>query len=121
MNHSCEPTTTSIGTLMEIARRDIQPGEELTCEYGLAYVTEGFDCACGAPTCRGTLVPTDLQAVWRRWDEEATAAFAWALGVAQPVLAAARTVGPGAWITQAIVEQRHVELPSWAQGVPGGA
>ena len=41
MNHSCEPTTTSIGTLMEIARRDIQPGEELTCEYGLAYVTEG--------------------------------------------------------------------------------
>lgn len=119
MNHSCEPSTTSVGTLMEIARRDIQPGEELTCEYGLAHVTEAFECRCGAPSCRGTLQPTNLPAVWQRWDREMAEAFAWSLTVPQPVLAAARTTGPGAWIVQAILERRSVALPSWSEGVPG--
>lgn len=121
MNHSCEPSTTSVGTLMEIARRDIQPGEELTCEYGLAHVIEAFECRCGAPSCRGALQPTDLPAVWQRWDQEMAAAFGWALDVPQPVLAAARTTGPGAWLVQAILEKRRVTLPSWSEGVPGGA
>lgn len=121
MNHSCAPSTTSIGTLLEVARRDIAPGEELTCEYGLAHVIEGFACTCGAPTCRGTLVPDDVPAMWRRWDEEAAEAFAWALTVPQPVLAAARSDGPGAWIVQAILERRSIALPSWALGVPGGS
>lgn len=121
MNHSCEPSTTSVGTLMEIARREIQPGEELTCEYGLAHVTESFECRCGAPSCRGALQPTDLPAVWQRWDREMAEAFGWALEVPQPVLAAARMgVGPGAWIVQAILEKRRVTLPSWSEGVPGG-
>lgn len=120
MNHSCDPSTTSIGTLMEIARRDIQPGEELTCEYGLAHVVEGFECRCGAPNCRGALQPSDLPAVWKRWDQESADAFGWALGVEQPVLAAARSTGPGAWIVQAIRERRSIALPSWADGVPGG-
>jgi hypothetical protein len=120
MNHSCEPTTTSLGTLMEIARREIQPGEELTCEYGLAHVVEGFECRCGAPTCRGALEPSDLPAVWQRWDRETADAFAWSLGVEQPLLSAARSTGPGAWIVQAIRERRPVTLPSWADGAPGG-
>jgi hypothetical protein len=119
MNHSCEPSTTSIGTLMEIARRDIEPGEQLTCEYGLAHVTEAFECSCGAPSCRGTLLPTSSPEVWSRWDRESAEALAWALTVEQPVLAAARTTGPGAWIVQAILERRPVELPSWADTVPG--
>jgi hypothetical protein len=37
------------------------------------------------------------------------------------VLEAARATGPGAWIVQAILERRSIELPSWAHGVPGGA
>lgn len=126
MNHSCEPSTTSIGTLMEIARRDIQAGEELTCEYGLAYVVEGFECRCGAPSCRRLLQPTDQQAVWQRWDREATDAFAWALTVEQPVLAARPPRGDGIisaadGIVRAIRERRSIALPSWADGVPGGA
>lgn len=121
MNHACEPTTTSIGTLLEIARRDIQQGEQLTCEYGLAHVVEGFTCACGAPSCRGKLLPTNIEDVWRRWDREAAEALRWALTVEQPVLGAARAAGPGAWIIQAIVDRRAITLPSWADGVPGGA
>jgi uncharacterized protein len=119
MNHSCEPSTTSIGTLMEIARRDIQAGEELTCEYGLAHVVEAFECRCGAPGCRRVLQRAEMPAVWKRWDQESADAFAWALTVPQPVLAAARTSGPGAWLVQAILERRPVTLPSWADGVPG--
>ncbi|MFV8753699.1 SET domain-containing protein [Nannocystaceae bacterium ST9] len=121
MNHSCEPSATSIGTLMEIARRDIHPGDQLTCEYGLAHVIEGFECTCGAPNCRGKLLPTDMPEVWRRWDREAAEAFALALKVEQPVLAAARATGSGAWIVEAIRERRAIELPSWSEGVPGGA
>lgn len=119
MNHSCDPSTTSIGTLMEIARRDIGVDEELTCEYGLDYVVEGFACTCGAPACRGGLMPTDAPTVWRRWDEEAAEAMRWAITVPQPVLDAAQDEGPGAWIVQAIRERRSIALPSWADGVPG--
>lgn len=121
MNHSCDPSTTSIGTSIEIARRDIAIGEQLTCEYGLAYVTEAFACTCGAANCRGELLPTDLPEVWRRWDREAAEAFALALTVPQPVLAAARMTGAGVVIVKAILEQRMIQLPSWADGVPGGA
>jgi hypothetical protein len=119
MNHSCEPSTASIGTLMEIARHDIEPGEQLTCEYGLAHVIEGFECNCSAPSCRGTLLATHLPEVWSRWDRESAEAIAWALTVEQPVLTAARSSGPGAWIVQAILERRPVTLPSWADSVPG--
>lgn len=119
MNHSCEPSTTSIGTLMEIARRDILPGEQLTCEYGLAHVTEAFTCTCGAPSCRGTLLPTAPPEVWSRWDRESAEALGWALTVTQPVLEAARSSGPGAWIVEAIRERRSVTLPSWADAVAG--
>jgi uncharacterized protein len=119
MNHSCDPSTTSIGTMMEIARRDIAVDEELTCEYGLDYVTAGFECHCGAPGCRGGLMPTDAPAVWRRWDAEAAQAMRWAITVPQPVLEAAGVDGPGAWIVHAIRERRSITLPSWADGVPG--
>lgn len=121
MNHSCDPSATSVGTLMEIANRDLAPGDELTCEYGAAHVPERFDCACGSPHCRGGVVVDDLPALWARWDRESADALAWALTVEQPVLAAARPDDPGAWIVRAILERRPVKLPSWAESVPGGA
>jgi len=118
INHSCEPTTAGVGTVLEIARRDIQPGEELTCEYG-ELVVERFECACGTPSCRGMRGMKAPHELSRRWDRDASEAFAWALMVPQPVLAAARAVGPGAWIAEAIGERRHVDLPSWADNAPG--
>lgn len=60
MNHSCEPTTTSIGTLCDVALRDIQPGEQLTCEYAMLNLTESVTCHCGSKTCRGTIAANDL-------------------------------------------------------------
>ena len=42
---------------MFLARTEIKPGQELTYDYRFAE-EEGeakVECACGAPTCRGTL------------------------------------------------------------------
>lgn len=121
MNHSCDPTTTSIGTLMEVARRDLRPGDPLTCEYGIDYITAPFACSCGAPCCRGTLVPEDPTAQRRRWDAESQAAFAAALCVPQPLLGAACPKDPGRDIVDALLERRPMKLPSWSDGPPGGA
>jgi hypothetical protein len=118
MNHACDASTVSVGTLLEIARRDLLPGEHITCEYGLAHTIEPFACTCGAPGCRGTLEPADPRATWERWDREAREAFAWALTVPQPALAAADTEGPGAFIVRALVARRPIALPSWHDGVP---
>jgi hypothetical protein len=121
MNHACEPSLTSVGTLMEVANRDLAPGDELTCEYGAAFVPERFECACGSPRCRGGIVVDDLPALWDRWDRESAEALALAMTVEQPLLSAVRSDDPGAWIVQAIAERRPVTLPSWALGAPGGA
>ncbi len=121
MNHACEPSLTSVGTLMEIANRDLAPGEQLTCEYGAAHVPERFACACGSPRCRGGIVDTDLPALWARWDRETADALAWAITVEQPLLGAVRDDDPGAWIVHAILARRPVAVPSWAEGPPGGA
>jgi hypothetical protein len=120
MNHACDPSTTSVGTLMEIARRDLAPGDALTCEYGLDYITAAFPCACGSAGCRGTLVPEDAAAQRRRWDLESQAAFDAALRVEQPVLAAASADDPGRFIIDAILARRPMRLPSWLEGTPGG-
>ena len=121
INHACEPSLAYDAAGDVVAGRELRAGDELTCEYGAAHVPERFDCACGAPTCRGGIVVDDLPGLFARWDRESAEALAWALTVDQPVLAAASPHDPGAWIVQAILERRPVALPSWADSVPGGA
>ena len=68
MNHSCDPNTSDIDNTDELfenkyivtpfkirALRDINIGEELTCNY-LSYDTDGFlipsfECNCGSSNC----------------------------------------------------------------------
>ncbi|MFW5772318.1 MAG: SET domain-containing protein [Phototrophicaceae bacterium] len=72
INHSCDPNTyvrTLDGTRIVIARRAIQPHEEITYDY--AINGEGgvpWDCHCGSSRCRGAetwadyfKLPRDLQ------------------------------------------------------------
>jgi SET domain-containing protein len=66
INHSCDPNCESVeeGDRIFIeAKKSIEPGEELVYDY--AYIVKGrltkedkefYKCACGAPTCRGTIV-----------------------------------------------------------------
>lgn len=112
MNHSCQPSSRSVGAAFEIAIRDIQPGEQLTCEYGTLNMTGGFACACGAPGCRGSVSATDLVTLWGEWDREAAQAFRWALDVPQPLLPYALLSPADRMLADALREGREVPLPS---------
>ncbi len=66
INHSCEPnceTDVVDGRVFVKALRDLMPGEELFYDYGLvidarytAKLKKEFECRCGAPSCRGTML-----------------------------------------------------------------
>jgi hypothetical protein len=121
MNHSCAPSCTSVGTLMEIAARDLAPGDELTCEYGLGFFIHGFTCTCGAPNCRGDARgPAGLED-WARWDRSAEAAWRAAQGVDQPLVAALTPGQAGAWLIEALRDRRAIALPSWVAGASAEA
>jgi SET domain-containing protein len=58
INHSCEPNSyikILYGHILFIALRDIEPGEEITCDYVDSYHPDDYRCRCGAQRCRGTI------------------------------------------------------------------
>lgn len=59
-NHSCEPNCEAVndrGRIWFVALRDIEPGEELTFDYGYALENAlDHPCRCGAPSCVGYIV-----------------------------------------------------------------
>jgi SET domain-containing protein len=60
INHCCEPNAfmrVVAGRIIIFALRDIEPGEEITLDYGETYHPDSYRCRCGAPSCRGTLNP----------------------------------------------------------------
>lgn len=69
MNHSCDPNTWWADDKTMIARRDIQPGEELTYDYATTEITIPFEmhCRCGTPICRKIIRHTDYLAP--EWQE----------------------------------------------------
>ena len=64
LNHSCAPNSDAElrdGRIWIIARRDIQPGEEITFNYG--YDLEryrDYPCRCGSPHCVGYIVAEEF-------------------------------------------------------------
>jgi D-alanine-D-alanine ligase-like ATP-grasp enzyme len=60
LNHACDPNAWFEG-LNVVARRDIQPGEQITLDYAMLYGEEMplFECHCDSPTCRGIIRGTD--------------------------------------------------------------
>lgn len=63
MNHSCDPNTWFADDATMVARRDIQPGAEITYDYATSETTETWfmHCRCGTPICRKVVRGTD----WR--------------------------------------------------------
>ena len=61
MNHSCDPNTWWLDDETMIARRDIQPGEEITYDYSTTEIAVPMDitCRCGSPLCRGRVTNND--------------------------------------------------------------
>jgi hypothetical protein len=69
MNHSCDPNTWWSGSTKLVARRDIQPGEEIAYDYSTADIDHVFEmeCGCESPRCRGTISNRDhLDPEWQR-------------------------------------------------------
>ena len=62
-NHSCDPNLWMGDATTVIARRDIQPDEELTIDYALHTVSAAWSmpCRCGSPLCRQRVTGND----WR--------------------------------------------------------
>ena len=58
INHSCEPNLVSRvfkGHVIYMSLRVIEPGEELTVDYSFPKAAGRMECACGTPSCRGTM------------------------------------------------------------------
>lgn len=58
INHSCNPNLYSKllkNHILYMAKRTVEPGEELTVDYQFAASVEKVPCRCGAPNCRGTI------------------------------------------------------------------
>jgi len=85
VNHSCHPTCMAPGFDLEIAIRDIAPGEQLTGDYATYNFETAFDCFCGAATCRGRFGAAVDDRLVRLWDGQLRDAFPQLGKVAQPL------------------------------------
>lgn len=65
-NHSCDPNLWMDGPVLELARRRIEPGEEVTVDYATQTTDRSWTmlCRCGSPLCRLMITGED----WRRED-----------------------------------------------------
>ena len=86
VNHSCQPTLRGVGHDVMIAIRDIERGEEITCDYAECNLERDLECACGSPSCRGHIRLGDLLLYSGGWDVDVREAVRHAPKVAQPVL-----------------------------------
>lgn len=86
VNHSCDPNTMSAGYGFEIALRHIEPGEEITDEYGLFNLKHDIECLCGSENCRKVIRSTDIDAYYDAWDERIKGALELIRSVDQPLM-----------------------------------
>lgn len=86
VNHSCEPAMLGVDLGFEICVRDLQPGDEVTCEYGALNLTTTLNCRCQSALCRGTISGADTATHWPAWDALVAAALLDADSVPQPLL-----------------------------------
>ena len=84
VNHSFNSNCLATAYNTEMAIRDIQPGEELTDDYGYLNITTPFR-AYDEGRRRKTVYPDDLARYWRIWDKKLVSAFKRFSQVDQPL------------------------------------
>jgi uncharacterized protein len=107
VNHACLPAMLSLGPHLEVCVRDLQPGDELTCDYGTLNYSHMLTCQCGHPACRGQIRAEDALAFGSQWQQQLEDAVQAAKGVAQPLLPYVRA--PQAWHAYL---SRQLDLPT---------
>lgn len=86
VNHSSKSNCITTAYEFEIAIRDIQPGEELTDDYGYLNLEEPFEVLPEEGTDRTVIYPDDILRYYHIWDEKLLDAFNGFLKVDQPLL-----------------------------------
>ena len=86
INHSSNANCITTAYEFEIAIRDIQPGEELTDDYGYLNLEEPFEVLPEPGSNRTVVYPDDLVRYYAMWDEKLLSAFPELLKVDQPLL-----------------------------------
>ena len=95
VNHSFDSNCLATAYGFEIAVRDIEPGEELTDDYGYLNITEPFR-GIEEGTRRKIVYPDDLVRYHKVWDKQVQSAIKHTLGVDQPLK---QIIEPGLWKT----------------------
>ncbi|MGE3635789.1 MAG: SET domain-containing protein, partial [Sandaracinaceae bacterium] len=90
INHSCAAISLSPGVDFELAVTDVEPGQEITGDYGALNIDEPFECLCGVPECRGTIFPNDFDRMVPTWDAKLQSAVEHSNEVVQPLLSLIR-------------------------------
>ena len=85
VNHSSNSNCVTTAYEFEIAIRDIQPGEELTDDYGYLNLEEPFEVLPEAGSNRNVIYPDDLARYYPIWDEKLLSAFPALRSVDQPL------------------------------------
>jgi len=85
INHSSQSNCITTAYEFEIAVRDIQPGEELTDDYGYLNIEEPFEVLPEPGTNRNIVYPDDLVRYYTVWDEKLLSAFPHLEQVEQPL------------------------------------
>ncbi|WP_320169727.1 SET domain-containing protein [Maridesulfovibrio sp.] len=86
MNHNCSSNTMLTAYNIEIAIRDINPGDEITTEYGLLNIQEPYDLCCNCPNCRERLRDDDIDRYGPIWDEQIRESLLMIYGTEQPLI-----------------------------------
>jgi uncharacterized protein len=85
INHSSNSNCITTAYEFELAVRDIQPGEQLTDDYGYLNLEEPFEVLPEAGTDRNVIYPDDLIRYHHVWDAKLLSAFPQLLRVDQPL------------------------------------
>lgn len=108
VNHSFNSNCLGTAYDFEVAIRDIQPGEEMTDDYGYLNLTTPFR-ARDEGRRRKTVYPDDLAKYWKVWDKKLLSAFKYIPKVQQPLSV---LIAPETWDTCCQVAAGQQEMIS---------
>ncbi len=86
VNHCCHCNTISTGYGFEMAIRDIEPGEQITDEYGIFNLEKEMVLECGKSGCRKVIRPDDFETYYQDWDQKIRKSLPKLFELEQPLL-----------------------------------
>lgn len=108
MNHSFNPNCMATAYNFEVAIRDIQPGEQLTNDYGTLNIVEPFEPAHEG-IGRRIVTPDDLDIYYQQWDDQVVNVLPQIIEVYQPL---GSLLSHETWKTLAEAAKGNIKLQS---------